>query len=65
MPKQPEITVLVNELSPRDYFAAAAMTGLVTLPSVITDVDGTIKMLAVRAYTIADAMLKERTRDEH
>ena len=40
----------------RDYFAAKAMQGLISEPSI----QGTIEEFAHRAYAIADAMMKAR-----
>ena len=61
MPKQPEITVLVNEISPRDYFAAAALTGMLSNP--MSDSMGN-ELVAAYAYEMADAMLKERQKEQ-
>ena len=44
----------------RDYFAAAAMQGMLAS----TDGDGHIERYAVGAYDIADAMLAARERKE-
>ena len=41
----------------RDYFAAAAMQGICASGPMITD-----DVIALEAYSIADAMIKERTR---
>lgn len=40
----------------RDYFAAKAIQGLISEPSI----QGTIEEFAHRAYAIADAMIKAR-----
>ena len=40
----------------RDYFAAKAMQGLISEPSI----QGTMEEFANRAYAIADAMMKAR-----
>ena len=47
-------------ISARDYFAAAAMQGMMACP----DGDGHIESYAVGAYEIADAMLAARERKE-
>ena len=47
-------------MSLRDYFAAAAMQGMLASP----DGDGHIERYAVGAYQIADAMLAARERKE-
>ena len=47
-------------LNLRDYFAAAAMQGMLASP----DGDGHIERYAVGAYRIADAMLAARERKE-
>ena len=60
MPKQPEITFLMHGLTPRDYFAAAALTGMLSNPTSDTMEN---ERVAAYCYQIADAMLKERKRD--
>jgi hypothetical protein len=47
-------------MSLRDYFAAAAMQGMLASP----DGDGHVERHAVGAYQIADAMLAARARKE-
>jgi hypothetical protein len=47
-------------LNLRDYFAAAALQGMLASP----DGDGHIERYAVGAYQIADAMLAARERKE-
>jgi hypothetical protein len=47
-------------ISARDYFAAAAMQGMLASP----DGDGHIERYAVGAYQIADAMIAARERKE-
>ena len=44
-------------MSLRDYFAAAAMQGICASGPMITD-----DVIALEAYSIADAMIKARTR---
>jgi hypothetical protein len=52
----------MNETELRDYFAAAALTGLLSAdPTYPTE----WHIAATAAYEAADAMLKERKRDEH
>ena len=45
-----------NGMTLRDYFAAKAMQALI-------DNDGLFSMIPIQAYAIADAMLKERLKD--
>ena len=45
-----------NGMTLRDYFAAKAMQGLISEPSI----QGTMDEFAHRAYAIADAMLTAR-----
>jgi hypothetical protein len=47
-------------MSLRDYFAAAAMQGMMACP----DGDGHIEEYSIGAYEIADAMLAARERKE-
>ena len=47
-------------ISVRDYFAAKAMQGML---SIISQNTGTIEKCASWAYEYADAMLKERERE--
>ena len=49
-----------GELALRDYFAAAALTG--TLAACLISLDG--KVVAESCYRFADAMMKERNRDQ-
>lgn len=60
MPKQPEITFLLSGITPRDYFAASALTGILANPS--SDIMEN-ERVAAYCYQLADAMLKERKRD--
>ena len=57
MPKKPEITVVMHGLNQRDYFAAAALTGMLSNPSSDSMEN---ERVAAYCYQIADAMLKER-----
>lgn len=56
----------MNEKELRDYFAAAALTGLLSNQSIVSrplrDVlsDNLTALLVKRSYDLADAMLKER-----
>ncbi len=54
-------TVSTNGMSLRDYFAAAALTGLVTHAYYLPEdfPEGVVS----DAYRVADAMLAERSRD--
>jgi hypothetical protein len=45
----------IDQITLRDYFAAAALTGLLS--------DGDRKSAVENAYAIADKMLEERERD--
>lgn len=47
-----------NDISLRDYFAAKAMQSLVSLDSMADS------QVAIQAYEIADAMLKERDKGQ-
>ncbi len=49
-------------LSQRDYFAAAALTGIMASP-LLRDPDATAKSLARDAYAMADAMIEFRTEE--
>lgn len=51
-----------DEITLRDYFAALAMTGMITTCAApaLNGLDGHEKRTAVAAYQIADAMLKAR-----
>ena len=51
----------MTEQELRDYFAAAALTGLIAN----AERDGSAEDYSKDAYLFADAMLKERQRDEH
>ena len=51
----------MNEQELRDYFAAAALTGMLSDPGTNTINN---EFLAKCSYDLADAMLKERKRDE-
>ena len=60
MTEQPEITFVMHGLNPRDYFAAAALTRLLSAaPNFPTQ----WHIAATAAYAMADAMIKERERD--
>jgi hypothetical protein len=48
-------TLPIDQITLRDYFAAAALTGLLS--------DGDRKSAVENAYAIADKMLLERERD--
>ena len=51
----------MNEKELRDYFAAAALPGLLASPNR----EGSLSDYARDAYQFADALLEERRRDEH
>lgn len=53
-----QVTVPAQGMTLRDYFAAAAMQGLLHDPKVC----GTVAEYANAAYQFADAMLAERTK---
>ena len=55
-----EITGHGGGMSLRDYFAAAALTGMIACPSMS---DSTREGYAIAAFEYADAMLKEREKD--
>ena len=58
--------VLVEDtsVSLRDYFAAAALTGIIHKSEQFGFPDRAVGYAAFRAYEYADAMLKERNRDD-
>ena len=53
-------TLPIDNITLRDYFAAAAMQGLLT-SEIVEDYSN--KQVANIAYMVADAMLEERQRD--
>jgi hypothetical protein len=53
-------TPLIDQITLRDYFAAAAMQGLLT-SEIVEEYSNT--HVANIAYMVADAMLEERNRD--
>lgn len=61
----------MNEQELRDYFGAAALTGLLSNQGIAVRLlddamgDYVTPYLVKRAYDLADAMLKERKRDDH
>ena len=58
------IEVQIPLLSVRDYFAAAALTGIIHKSEQFGFPDRAVGYAAFRAYEYADAMLKERNRDD-
>jgi hypothetical protein len=50
---------LAEGMTPRDYFAAAAITGLLASPRLSEEAD--CSAVAKTAYVMADAMLKARS----
>ena len=56
--------VYPNDMTLRDYFAAAALTGLIHKSEQFGFPDRAVDYAAARAYDYADAMLKERNRDD-
>jgi hypothetical protein len=53
-------TPLIDQITLRDYFAAAAMQGLLT-SEIVEEYSNT--HVANIAYMVADAMIEERNRD--
>ena len=49
-------------MTQRDYFAAAALTGLATSVTALTE--AVAKSIAQEAYALAEAMLDERARHQ-
>ncbi len=57
---KPDVLISVAPLSLRDYFAAAALMGLIAHESAEWEAERTDYAAAMRAYQIADAMLTVR-----
>jgi len=56
----PRNQILTGGMTLRDYFSAAALTGMLSNVETVDDVP----YISICAYRIADAMLKERGKDE-
>lgn len=56
--------ITTQGMSLRDYFAAAALRGIATSPSVQNFKLQTLNELTQWSYAVADAMLAERARKE-
>ena len=54
------MTEHINEITPRDLFAAAALMALVNISGHHGSVTETIDLITDRAYDLAEAMMQKR-----
>jgi len=55
---------MTTDISLRDYFAAAALQGLLACPGTGSETESPLSYFSARSYQYADAMLSERDKHE-